>query len=384
MEFSAQPQIQLVKWMLRVIFLTMLVSLAACQPSSQPEQVSDSAPVSKVENRLVLNNATLEQANSQGQAQWKIKAERAIYSQDQKTARLEKITANVFKDGKLILQVSGNRGRVEEDGEQFFLEEQVIASDPRNGAVIRCDEVAWSPKENVLVVRQNLTGRYQDLEVSAKEGRYFSIEQRLELNGAIQGTLKDPSLQIKTEHLVWELPQQKVSSDRVTRLVQFENKTVTSQAITDRVNIDLARRIALMQKNVELKSVEPPVTIAANSVAWNYQERILSSQEPVQIIDRQKSITVTGNRGQVDLKREVAHLQGGVQGKSDRRQAQLYANELIWQLPTQTVEAIGNVVYKQTDPPSSLTGARAVGKLQNNSMVVSSSKGDRVVTRIVP
>ena len=383
MELSAQPQIKLVKWMLRGIFLTMLVSLAACQPSSQPEQVSDSAPAS-VENRLVLNNATLEQANSQGQAQWKIKAERAIYSQDQKTARLEKITANVFKDGKLILQVSGNHGRVEEDGEQFFLEEQVIASDPRNGAVIRCDEVEWSPKENVLVVRQNLTGRYQDLEVSAKEGRYFSIEQRLELNGAIQGTLKDSSLQIKTEHLVWELPQQKVSSDRVTRLVQFENKTVTSQAITDRVNIDLARHVASMQKNVEMKSVEPPVTIAANSVAWNYQERILNSQEPVQIIDRQKSITVTGNRGQVDLKREVAHLQGGVQGSSDRRQAQLYANELIWQIPTQTVEAIGNVVYKQTDPPSSLTGARAVGKLQNNSIVVSSSKGDRVVTRIVP
>ena len=76
MEFSAQPQIQLAKWMLRGIFLTMLVSLAACQPSSQPEQVSDSAPASEVENRLVLNNATLEQANSQGQAQWKIKAER--------------------------------------------------------------------------------------------------------------------------------------------------------------------------------------------------------------------------------------------------------------------------------------------------------------------
>ena len=230
-------------------------------------------------------------------------------------------------------------------------------------------------------MRENLTGRYQDLEVSAKEGQYFSIEQRLELNGAITGTLKEPSLQIKTEHLVWSLPQQKVSSDRSTRLVQFEKKTVTSQAITDQLELDLSSHTALMQKNVELKSVEPAVTIAANSIAWKYQERTLSTQEPVQIIDRQKLITVTGNRGQVDLKQEVAHLQGGVQGTGDRRQAQLYANELIWQLPTETVEAIGNVVYKQTNPSARLAGARAVGKLQNNSLVVSSGNGDRVVSR---
>jgi lipopolysaccharide export system protein LptA len=51
----------------------------------------------------------------------------------------------------------------------------------------------------------------------------------------------------------------------------------------------------------------------------------------------------------------------------------------------QTLEALGNVIYQQSKSPKfNLTGERAIGILQNNSVIVTSDKKDRVVTEIYP
>ena len=45
------------------------------------------------------------------------------------------------------------------------------------------------------------------------------------------------------------------------------------------------------------------------------------------------------------------------------------------------MEANGDVVYRQVDPPASFSGQKAVGKLQEQNIEVS---GGNVVTEIVP
>jgi lipopolysaccharide export system protein LptA len=69
---------------------------------------------------------------------------------------------------------------------------------------------------------------------------------------------------------------------------------------------------------------------------------------------------------------------------SPSNQAKLTANEVRWQMSNQVMEAQGNVVYQQPDPPLNLTGPRAVGRLHDNSVVVSSSPTERAVTKIIP
>ncbi|MGK7874411.1 MAG: LPS export ABC transporter periplasmic protein LptC [Xenococcaceae cyanobacterium] len=370
----------------RGFLLILLLSASACQEQSQLEQKlkQDPATTSKLESSLILNNATLEQSNAQGQTLWKIKAQQAVYSQDQKTAQLEKLTVIIFQDGKIVLQVSAQKGEIQKDGEEIFLKGKIIATDPRNEAVIRGEAVEWHPQEDLLIVRQNLTGSHPKLKLSAKQGRYFTRTQRLELIGEIVATAQDPSLQMKTEHLSWEIPQQKVIGDRPLQIVRYKDKTITDQVLADRFKVYLNNNIVVFQQNVELKSLDPPVQIASNSVIWNFKLRTIKSDKPVQIVHSQDKVIITANQGQVDLEQEVAHLKGGVQGISSRNQIKLYSNELIWNIPTQIVEALGNVIYEQADPPFNLTGTKAVGKLKDNSVVVSSNSGDRVVTEIIP
>ncbi|MGF1480248.1 MAG: LPS export ABC transporter periplasmic protein LptC [Cyanophyceae cyanobacterium] len=370
------------RWLFKACLL-LAVSLSACQSASQSEQAVAPEP-SELEPRLVLNNAALEQASSEGESQWKIAAERVEYSQDRQIASLEKITANIFQEGEIALQISANRGRILQREEKFFLEGEVIATDPRNGAVIRCEEVEWDPQKSKLTARHELRGSHQNLAVSAEIGRYFSQAQRLELAGNIVATAQEPRLQLTTERLVWELPLEKVSSDVRVQLVRYKEQTATDRVVADQTEVDLASQTAHLQQNVELRSLDPPINIAASSVVWNYRERQLKADRPLQVVHRQEQVTVIGNRGQIDLEQEMARLSEGVEGRNDRHQAKLYSRELTWTISSQTVEAIGNVVYEQTNPPARLTGTKAVGKLQDNRVAVTGTASARVVTRIVP
>jgi LPS export ABC transporter protein LptC len=370
--------------------IALLLGLCACQQQDnsgkQLEQINkDAGKLSKLESRLLLNNAVLEQANAKGQTTWKIKVERAVYSPDKKTAQLEKITGNLFQDGKIVLQVSAAKGEVQKDAEEIILKDQIVVTDPRNKATFRSQEIEWHPREDVLIVRQNLAGTHPNLEATANEGRYYTRKQRLELIGNIIATSKKPRLQMKTEHLFWEIPQKRVISDRRLQMVRYEGKTITDQVVANRAEVDLSAKTALLRQNIEFKSIEPPVQMAAHSALWNYQDRLVTSEQPVKLVHYQDRVTLTGNRMHIDLKKKIAYLQGGVQGINDRSQAKLYANELTWKLSTQTIQATGNVIYEQqTKPKFNLTGEKAEGTLKDNKIVVTSNNRDRVVTEIFP
>jgi lipopolysaccharide assembly outer membrane protein LptD (OstA) len=154
--------------------------------------------------------------------------------------------------------------------------------------------------------------------------------------------------------------------------------------VAARGEVKLAQNSAILQENVELQSLEPQMQIATNSAEWNYQTQIVTTNKPVKIVDRENQLIVIGNQGQINLSSNIAHLWQGTQGIAQKNQAQLYSQELAWNIPTETVEALGNVVYQQNNPAINLTGDRAIGKLTENNVVVSSNntKGDRVTSII--
>jgi LPS export ABC transporter protein LptC len=367
------------------LLLILLFSLCACQNQQRQEETdSNPSPTSEPENRLVLNNATLEQPDDKGQPLWKIQVERANYSPDRKMAQISKIRGNLYQDGKVVLQVSADAGEIYQDGEKIFLRKNIIATDPRNKTVIRSDEVEWRPKEDLLTIRQNLRGSHPRLDATATEGKYYTRQERLELIGNIVATAKNPRLQLKTERLVWNIPQEKLTGDRPLTMVRYQDNTITDRLTAKRAEFNLKLSTTTARENVEYRSVEPAIQIAGNIVTWNYKTRLVLSSQPIRIFHYKEMVTLTGNQAQVDLTKEVARLKGGVQGSSTRNQTKLYAREMTWYIPAQRVEAIGNVIYEQLNPQISLTGEKAVGRLQDNSVVVSGNPQDRVVTEIVP
>lgn len=373
-------------WVLKMGVLFLLSFVAACQGNNQSQSDPDNQnqESAKAESQLILNNATLEQSNAKGEILWKIQVDEAAYSPDRKKAQLTAVKGNIFQDGKIVLRVKADRGEIYRDGQEIFLKKNIVAVDPRNNAVMRSDEVEWRPQESVLMVRQNLRGSHPQLEVSAKEGKYFASKQQMELTGNIIATSKEPRLQLKTEHLLWEVPQQKIIGDRLLKMVRFQDKTITDNLVANRAEVHLNTKQVMVQENIEFKSIKPPVQVATNEIVWKYQVRQVTSSKPVKLIHYEQGVTVTGNQAEVDLAQNIAHLRGGVQGSSSPNEGKLYANDLTWNLDTQIIEALGNVIYEQTKPDFNLTGEKAVGTIHDNKIVVSGNSQDRVVTEIFP
>ena len=368
------------------ICLLTLTSLSACKTESRTaKKIQQDTAATAIEGSLVFNNVTLDQADEQGRPIWRVQAKKATYIKDKKIARIEKPSGDLFQDGQLVLQVSAESGEIHEDGKQVLLKGKIIATDTRNGAVFTGDELEWLPKQDLLIVRNNLKGRHPDqIEASAKEGKYFTRKQEVELQGSVTAISKDPNLQMKTNHLTWQIKEKKLIGNQRSQMEQYKDKTVTDRVEADKSEFNLKTKIAILKQNIQLTSIDPPVLIASNSAIWNLKTETVLSDQPVRIIDQKEKIVLTGNQGLVDLKTKVANLSGGVQGVGSRNQAELYANDFRWDIPTQNIQASGNVIYKQVNPPFNVTGATAVGKLQDQSVLVSSGAGGRVVTEIIP
>ena len=369
-----------------LFFFILLWGITACQSASVPEkQQSDQAvDVGRSETQFTLNNAILEQSNTQGNIVWKVKSNKTTYSQDRQTAKLEQVTANLIEDGKVILQLSSKQGEIRQNGLVILLQDQILVVDPRNQAVVRSEEAEWRPSEHILIVRKGIKGFNKNLEVEADRGKYSIDKQRLELSGNVVGTTIEPSLQLKTDHIAWLIPQQKVISDLPLNAVRYQDNTITDRVVAERGEVDLQQNVLSLQQEVEMRSIAPALQIATNSINWNYQTRVVTSDRPIQIIDLDNKLDIIGNRGTIDLNRQIANLDDGVEGINNRNQSQLYARQLTWYIPTEKVEATGNVIYQQADPPLKLTGDKAIGKLKNNSVVVTNNQQNRVVTEIVP
>jgi LPS export ABC transporter protein LptC len=358
--------------------------VTGCQ-SSKPIAKPSPVPSDKLESYLKLNKATLEQTDAKGQTLWKIQVEDAIYTPDRKNADLTGIKGNLFTDGKIVLKVSADKGEIQKDGEIVILRENIIAVDPRNKAVIRSNEAEWRPKESLLIIRKDFKGSHPQLEVTAKEGQYETRRQRVDLSGNIVAVSAQKRLQLKTEHLFWLIAENKILSDQLMTVSRFENKLITDQVITKQAELQLKTKLLQIRESVDFKSLKPPLQIAGTLINWYYEKRLVDSSQPLKIVDYEKQITITGNQGKVDLNQKMAWMTGGTQGISEQNQAKLFTNNLTWNMTDQTLEALGNVVYQQSQSPKfNLTGERAIGILQNNSVIVTSDKQDRVVTEIYP
>lgn len=372
-------------WLGKGFILYLLIHLSACQPPEPVAQKEAKPPTrEELDSRLTLNNATLEQANAQGQTLWKIQVNKATYSKDKKTAQLEKVKGNLYQDGKVVLHISSDKGLIQEDGKKIFLRENITGTDPRNGVVIRGDEVEWHPQENVFMIRKNLRGTHAKLQASAKEGRYYTQQQRLELVGDILATVKEPALQLKTSFLSWDIKNQFISGDQPLTIVRFKDKTITDQISAKAVLANLKDGVATLQNDVQYKSFDPPVQIATNQISWNYKARLLAANSPVKIFQYKENITVTGNRANVDLNQKMTILSEGVQSINQSQPSKLYSNQLAWNMDSQMVEASGNVIYEQEQPKMNFTGERAVGIIKDNSLILNGNTSDRVVTEIYP
>ena len=383
---SLIPNFQSPKAVLLILALILGIGACAATEGAQKNKLAEDIKTAQSSNStLTLNQVTLEQANEKGEMFWKVKSKNAIYSKDQKIVNVQKPVGKLFQDGKEIYDIQGETGQVFQEGNQVFLKGNIVAKDLKNGVVLRGNELEWRPKEDILVVRNNLTGDNKQVSAAAKEARVFTRARRMELFGSVVANLKDPIVQLRTEHLVWFLEQQKVNSDKPTQIDRYKDKTITDSGFADQVDVDLKTKIATLTKNAQLMPTDPPLQIESSLMSWNFPAQNVVSPGPVKVFHRVEKVTMTGDTGRGDLDKKIFYLAGNVVGIGEKRQAQLNTDRVTWYLTNQTFDAEGNVVYRQLNPVFNLTGPRAAGQLKDQTVVVKGDGGGgQVVTEIVP
>jgi LPS export ABC transporter protein LptC len=372
---------------LAVVFcLVAVTGLSACSggTNQQLQAQKDKANRKPIEGNLVFNNFTLDQADERGLPLWQVKAKQASYTQNKKRAKVEKPTGKLFQDGQLVLEVSADRGEVWEDGKQVFLQGQIVAKDPRNGTVMRGQQLEWRPQEDVLIVRQQITGTHAKIQATAREARYFTRPQQMELQGQIVAVSADPPLQLRTEQLIWQMPQQQVIGNSPIQIDRYQGKTITDRVAGNSGAVNLKTKTVTLKQNVQLKSINPPLDIVGDSAIWNLNAETVVSDSPVRIWHPQEELTATGNSASIDLRQKIAVLAGNVRAIEHRNRGTLATDRLRWNIATGQIQADGKVIYQQAKPPLKLTGASGLGKLQNQTFVVRGSGSSRVVTEIIP
>ncbi|SRR5579883_1911149 len=368
---------------LKLTLIGLLLTIGACGQRSRTASkiAQDTQQAEDFDNSLTFNAVTLEEFDNKGQLWWKVKATQASYSKDKKVARLQQPQGEFFQDGKSILQVKGQSGEVQQNGQTVYLRGKISATDTRDGLVMQGDELEWQPKNDLVIVRNNLTGTHRQLKISAKEGRFYSRKQQLELLGQVNAQATNPDLQFRSEHVIWQIDKKTLTSDRPLQIDRLAKNAVTDRATANQGVADLNTRTVTLKQNAQITLADPPAQLASNALVWNLNEQTIVSDQLLTINNPAQQVTLSGNQGRMDLKNKMLYLTGDVRGVGTKNQSQLNSDRLNWNIVTQRFEADGNVKYQQGQPPMNLAGPRATGTLRDQNILVS---GGRVVTEFVP
>ncbi|MEH2051521.1 LPS export ABC transporter periplasmic protein LptC [Nostoc sp.] len=362
----------------------LVFGLVACGGKSPPASQQNTGGSSNSDSDLTFFGVTLEQADEVGRPIWKVRATRAKYTKEKEIGQAESPYGELYQDGKVVYKIKADVADIEQDGKQLFLKGKIFATDPNNGIVLQGNELEWRPQEDLLIVRNQINGTHKQLQAVAQEARVKTREQRMEFSGGVIANSTDPQMQVRTEHLIWNIKEEKLIGDRPIQIDRYKNNKISDRGKGNSAEVNLKTKIATVKQNAQLDLLDPPLQIASNSMIWNMNTETVTTNSPTRMFQRAENVTVTANQGEMKIPQKTVYLTGNVNAVGQRRQS-LKSNTLTWYLDNKLVEAQGNVTYRQIDPPLNFAGETAVGNLQTENIVVKGgSSGGRVVTEIIP
>lgn len=365
----------------------LLIGLVACSGQTKLEnetETTESSTPGEEESKLTFFDVTLEQADDTGKPIWKVEAKQARYAQEKQIAEVEKPYGELYQDGKVVYRVKAQKANIKQDGKQLFLEGNIVATDPKTGAILKGNELEWRPQEDLLIVRKQLNGIHKQVRVVAKEARVKTREQRMELFGGVVANSNEPKLQLRTEELTWKINEEKLLGKRPIQIDRYKNNRITDRGRGNSAEVNLKTKVVSITKNGQLELLEPPIQIASDYMNWNLNSEIVDTKAPVTVVHNKENMTVTADRGKLELPKNTVYLTGNVNGVGQRNQS-IKSQNMTWYLDKELVEAQGNVIYRQADPPLTFSGDKASGNLEQQNILVSGgAKRSRVITEVIP
>jgi LPS export ABC transporter protein LptC len=384
-----------------------------------------SADSPATENQLSIDNFSLEQSNAQGKLWWKMKAKKASYTIDRKVAQVKDLAGELYQDGQVIMKLSAQSADVIQDGEKVTLRGDVTTTETRNQLVVVSQELEWQPNQDLLTISKGLRATHPKAQMTGERGTYISRQQRLELFDKIIAVAPAENIRLQTSYLLWDVATANISGNQPVRIDRFKEGKQIEQVNADSVSYNIDKQVAklggsskvkfnsiaygasgaieqaikveansatweiqpnivALQDKIRFDGTKPVIRVTSNNARWNIKQQLITASNALEIFDQAEQATFTANSGSLDLAKNMAVLNGNARGSSTRNQAKIQAEKITWDITTQQITGKGQIRYQQTDPTLKVNGAEALGKLQDQSVVVTGNGKDFVETQIIP
>jgi len=347
----------------------------------------DASPAQSQNAPLAFRNGVLQQTDAQGQMLWQIGVGQATYQQNQKIAQVQNLDGKLFQDGKPVFHIKAQQGEIHQKSQRLTLKGKIVAWDIQDKGVLQGHEMEWRPQDDLLILRQNLRISYPQLQITAREAYASSRTRHINAQGQVVAVTRQPQLRLRAETMTWQLAHQQVSMapnpQDPSQGVQIERLAgqAADRAVAGKAYLNLKSQSLALQHNTRLSLLHPPLEVVSQQLVWDFGRQSVVSRAPIYVQHRAQKITVTAAQGKLDLRQKRIQFAGSVQTAGTRNRSLLQTDQLNWLIPTQTIEAQGNVVYQQNQPRFELRGPKAFGKLQQQAVLIS---GGDVVTEIIP
>ncbi len=389
------------------------IVLSGCGSSKKDPSADNPA----AENKLSIDNFSLEQSNAQGKLWWKMKAKKASYTIDRKVAQVKDLAGELYQDGQVIMKLTAQTADVIQDGEKVTLRGDVTTTETRNQLVVVSQELEWQPNQDLLTISKGVRATHPKAQMTADRGTYISRQQRLELFDQIIAFAPAENIRLQTSYLLWQVDTANISGDQAVRIDRFKEGKQIEQVTADSINYNIDKQIAklgssskvkfnsieqamkveassatweikpnivALQDKIRFDGTKPVIRVTSNNARWDIQKQLITASNALEIFDQAEQATFTAASGSLDLAKNTAILNGNARGSSTRNQAKIQAEKITWDITTQQITGKGQIRYQQTDPALKVNGAEALGKLQDQSVVVTGNGKDFVETQIIP
>jgi LPS export ABC transporter protein LptC len=362
--------------------LLVAIGLSACSPNQSAKPAATPVP-----GGVGLNALTLRRTDNQGRPLWQIEAKTAKYQNNQ--GQVQALVGQLFEAGKPVFRLQSPTAQIRQQGDQLLIIGRTTVTDLQGKGVLTAEEFVWRPATGTLIARRQPKLVYPLVQVTANEMQADSRQQQVLALGRVQAD-SPLGLRLLSERLNWQIPQERLvassGSDGAgspgVRLLQLKGSGKGNRAQGETLNFDLKTQTVQLQSlqvPAQIQLAQSQLTITGQAFTWLIPKQRLTSDRPLSLRSAKSAVNVSANRGDLDLATETVTLNGNVRAIGQKQQSMLTTDQLTWLIPTQRLEAVGNVRYQQQQPRFTVRGGRAVGLIDEQQVSIS---GGGVVTEI--
>ena len=387
--------------MVIAIGVVVLFGLRTCVSSRS--ELTEFGSDEAIDAELTLQAVTLEQPDVDGSLLWRLEADSVTYNPETQRAELLGLKGEFYEEGKKIYTVVADEGEVQQNGNTLFLRGSLVATRIEDDLTLEGELLKWQPKQGLLRMgdfenetiaaggesRSPVTISSPTVQAVARSLIVNNKQDRVNMDGGVTAKSKaDPWLTFVSEALIWQTDQSLIRANQqltVERFATDEYETLTDRLVGGSGNVQLDENIVTVEQSVQLDSLAEGLSAKSDRAVWDVNAQTVEMNQPVDIAQPARQLTASANQANIDLAEKIIYLIGNVRANGAKNDTRLAADSVTWETTTQQVEAKGNVRYRQAaNPAATLSGPKAIGNIEDGTLVVIGDASGDVVTEIVP